>query len=113
MAQLAESSDQGGQRFHFDALVRGLCNSSDMVEHLQAKMSALNHKQANASARLASLLEEQPFQDKTNTPVRLALTLLSVQLTLNTALNTRSTRTHLVVVVTSQHTSAYLILVFA
>ncbi|KAL3148174.1 hypothetical protein ABBQ38_014454 [Trebouxia sp. C0009 RCD-2024] len=87
IAQLAEHSDQGGQRFHFDALVRGLCNSSELREHLTAKMSALNDKQASASARLASLLKEQPFQDKTNIPIRLAWIPSCVWLTRSNALN--------------------------
>lgn len=74
MAQVAEGTDQQMQRFHFDALVRGLCNSSTMREHLDAELLALHHKQTCAPAALAALaqsLEQQPFLDKTNTVLRL------------------------------------------
>ena len=74
MAQVADSLDQGAQRFHFDALVRGLCNSSEMREHLHAKMLELHQKQTNAPAVLAALtqsLDQQPLLDKTNTTLRL------------------------------------------
>lgn len=76
MAQIAEGIDQQAQRFHFDALVRGLCNSSNMRQHLDAEMSALHHKQTCAPAALAALaqsLEQKPFLDKTNTILRLVV----------------------------------------
>lgn len=73
MAQVVEGTDQQAQRLHFDALVRGLCNSSAMREHLHGETSALHHKQTHAAAALAALaklLEQQPFLDKTNTILR-------------------------------------------
>lgn len=71
MAQIAEGTDQQMLRFHFDALVRGLCNSSTLREHLDAELLALHHKQTCAPAALAQSLEQQPFLDKTNTVLRL------------------------------------------
>lgn len=74
MAQVTEGTDQQAQRFQFDALVRGLCNSATMKEHLAAELLALHHKQTCAPAALAAIaqsLEQQPFLDKTNTVPRL------------------------------------------
>ena len=76
MAQMLEGADQKAQRLHFDALVRGLCNSLEMRKHLDAEASALHHKQTNAPAALAALaksLEQQPFLDRTNTSHRLVV----------------------------------------
>lgn len=73
MAQGVDGSDQQAQHLHFDALVRGLCKSSEMREHLDAETSALHHKQTHAPAALAALaksVEQQPFLDKINTTLR-------------------------------------------
>lgn len=73
MAQVVEGAHQQAQRLHFDALVRGLCNSSEMREHLHKETSALHHKQTHAAAALAALaesFEQQPFHDETNTILR-------------------------------------------
>lgn len=74
MAHVVEEIDQQAQRFHFDALVRGLCNSLEMRKHLDTETSALHHKQTHAPASLAALVksvEQQPYSAKTNTILRL------------------------------------------
>lgn len=76
MAEVAESNDQDAQRFHFDALVRGLCNSADMSKHVHDVLLAAHHKQLHAAASLeanASSLEQKPLLDTTNVALRLAM----------------------------------------
>ena len=75
MAVVAESNGQDAQRFHFDALVRGLCNSDDMSTHVHTVLSAAHHKQIHATASLeatANLLEHKPLLDKTNMALKWA-----------------------------------------
>ena len=74
MAHVVEEIDQQAQRLHFDALVRGLCNSLEMRKHLDTETSALHHKQTHAPAALAALaksVKQQPYSAKTNTILRL------------------------------------------
>ncbi|DBB18159.1 TPA: hypothetical protein ACH3X3_003133 [Trebouxia sp. C0006] len=69
MQQFADSSDQGNKRFHFDALVRGLCESADMREHVDVTTAAARNKQQQAPAALAQAvraLETDPLHDTAN-----------------------------------------------
>lgn len=70
MQQLQHSSDQASQRFHFDALVRALCESADMKEHVQATTAVARDKQQHAAAAIQKALvsfENEPLYDVTNT----------------------------------------------
>ncbi len=68
MQQFADNSDQSSKRFHFDALVRGLCESADMREHVDVTTAAARNKQQQAPAALAQALRALETDSLYDTP---------------------------------------------
>ena len=68
MQQLADSSDQGSKRFHFDALVRGLCDSANMRQHVDVTTAAARNKQQQAPAALAQAVRALETNSLHGTP---------------------------------------------
>ncbi len=68
MQQFADSSVQGSKRFHFDALVRGLCESADMREHVDVTTAAARNKQQQAPAALAQAVRALETDSLDDTP---------------------------------------------
>ncbi len=69
MQRCTDSGNQGVQRFHFDALVRGLCESTDMIDHVQDITVAACDKQKHATAAIEKAVqaaETEPLHDSTN-----------------------------------------------
>ena len=69
MESIPESDEASG--IHFDALVRGLCNSKGMQGHLQDMRESAVHRRQNAriviDAALQSLVSPKlPLTDRTN-----------------------------------------------
>ncbi len=68
MQQFADSSHQGSKRLHFDALVRGLCGSADMREHVDVTTAAARNKQQQAPAALAQAVRALDTDSLHDTP---------------------------------------------
>ena len=69
MLHLVESNGTGEQRFHFDALVRGLCASANMKEYVQGITAAARNKQRGAAAAIATALQVIDNEPLDDTPI--------------------------------------------
>lgn len=69
MQQFAETSEQAAKRFHFDAIVRGLCECAKMTEHVQGTTAAAREKQKHAAAAIETAVQslQLPLYNVTNT----------------------------------------------